>query len=276
MVSDRIAIATIRTVFAKISGPTFGRMWRVTRPEVLRAQRARTLDVAPGLQRQHLRADHARRTRPRRDADDEDDRCRATVPGSRTARSRAAGTGSPGTSRSAASDRSRSTRRSSRRRARCRCPITTVMSVAARPTISETRDPQIVSESTDRPWLSVPNQNCEFGGWQRAGSSGWQIGERSHLLASSGAKIGDEDEEDQDAQPDIPILFLPVLLPDPADASPCAASGRSPSGFDAPVGEPRSGRDVRASGRHVRPPSRAGRGRSRGGRRPGSRRSPRR
>ena len=27
----RIAIATIRTVFAKISGPTFGRMWRVTR-----------------------------------------------------------------------------------------------------------------------------------------------------------------------------------------------------------------------------------------------------
>ena len=24
-------MATIRTVFAKISGPTFGRMWRVTR-----------------------------------------------------------------------------------------------------------------------------------------------------------------------------------------------------------------------------------------------------
>jgi hypothetical protein len=31
VLSDRIAIATVRIVLAKIRGPTFGRMWRVLR-----------------------------------------------------------------------------------------------------------------------------------------------------------------------------------------------------------------------------------------------------
>ena len=78
-------------------------------------------------------------------------------------------------------------------------PITTVMSVAASPTMSETLAPQMVRESTDRPWKSVPNQNCELGG-ESEGLFGWQIGERSHLSASTGAKTAMIDEEQQDAQ----------------------------------------------------------------------------
>src|SRR5438045_3223568 len=85
--------------------------------------------------------------------------------------------------------------------------MTTVITVAARPTISETCEPQIVSESTDRPWESVPNQNFAEGG-AKAGFCGWQIGDRSHLLARSGAKIATRTKNSMMASPATPILLL--------------------------------------------------------------------
>src|SRR6266550_3868162 len=85
-------------------------------------------------------------------------------------------------------------------------PITTVIRVAASPTMSETLDPQMVRESTERPWTSVPNQNVPFGG-DSEGLSGWQIGERSHLLARSGAKIAMITKNSRMLRPAIPIQF---------------------------------------------------------------------
>ena len=72
--------------------------------------------------------------------------------------------------------------------------------------MSETREPQMTSESTDRAWTSVPNQNSLLGG-DRAGLSGWQMGERSQRLARSGAKIAIRTKNSRMARPAMPIVF---------------------------------------------------------------------
>src|SRR5580765_3223424 len=82
-----------------------------------------------------------------------------------------------------------------------------VSAVAAKPTIIEILVPQIVSESTERPRLSVPNRNLPDGD-AYCGLFGWQVGERSQWLARRGAKIATRMKKIRIPSPIIPILFL--------------------------------------------------------------------
>src|SRR6266480_2950461 len=84
--------------------------------------------------------------------------------------------------------------------------MTTVMSVAASPTMIEILDPQIVSARTERPRSSVPSGYCQEGG-DRIGPDA-HVGDSSHRLAKRGAKIATRTKKTKIPSPAIPILLF--------------------------------------------------------------------
>jgi hypothetical protein len=88
-----------------------------------------------------------------------------------------------------------------------RDPIVIEIAVASSPTVSETREPQIVRVRTERPKLSVPSGYFSDGGEKGIPLQG-QVAFRPSLLASSGAKIATRTNRISTARPIMPSVFF--------------------------------------------------------------------
>src|SRR5512132_1486375 len=86
-------------------------------------------------------------------------------------------------------------------------PITMEIAVASSPTVSETREPQIVSVRTERPKLSVPRGYCNEGGEKGVPLQG-HVAFRPSLVASTGAKIATRTNRISTARPIMPSVFF--------------------------------------------------------------------
>ena len=105
-------------------------------------------------------------------------------------------------------------------------PITTEITEARNPTSSDTRDPQMVRASTERPLSSVP-VNSALGGENGAPVA---LDTSSSLGHEQRREHGHGDEQDQDGQPDHADAVAPVLVPGPATPPAAAAPEASPAG----------------------------------------------
>jgi hypothetical protein len=86
-------------------------------------------------------------------------------------------------------------------------PITMEIAVANSPTVSETREPQIVSVRTERPKLSVPRGYFNEGGEKGMPLQG-HVAFRPSELASSGARIATSANRISANIPTIPSGFF--------------------------------------------------------------------